>query len=47
MCGSPGLEDLGILVPGTRLPDPQTIEAPIRPMPVAPGLPLVDDGFEV
>ncbi len=30
-----------------RLPDPQTIEAPIRPVPSAPGLPLVDDGSEV
>jgi len=41
------LEDLGLLVPGTRLPDPQTIEAPIRPVPSAPGLPLVDDRSEV
>jgi DNA recombination protein RmuC len=30
------LEDLGILVPGARLPDPQTIEAPVRPLPTAP-----------
>ena len=32
------LEDLGILVPGARLPDAQTIEAQTRPVPVAADL---------
>jgi len=32
------LEDLGILVPGTRLPDAQTIEAQTRPVTVAASL---------
>jgi DNA recombination protein RmuC len=32
------LEYLGILVPGTRLPDPQTVEAPVRPLPTVPDL---------
>jgi len=31
------LEDLGILAPGTHLPDPQTIEAQTRPVPYAAG----------
>lgn len=32
------LEDLGILAPGTHLPDAQAIPAQIRPVPVTPGL---------
>jgi DNA recombination protein RmuC len=32
------LEDLGVLVPGTRLPDAQPVEVQTRPIPSVPGL---------